>query len=241
MGAALARTLAARGYTLALVARNADALTQLCVRINDAVPADRPVAYAYPHDVRDYAAAPALFDQIRHDLGAAGSELRLVIYAAGVMPEPEQGAWSFDDERAMLETNVTGAIRWLALAAATFQRIGHGTIIGISSVAGDRGRKGNSAYMASKAALSTYLESLRYRLAGSGVRVVTAKPGYVATPMTAGAKLPKPLVISADVAAARIADLAERGPTVAYIPGYWRLIMAVIRAIPAALMPRLPI
>jgi decaprenylphospho-beta-D-erythro-pentofuranosid-2-ulose 2-reductase len=244
IGAALARELTGRGYSVALVGRRHDALEPLCREINAARSADEqsvPAARAYQHNVTDGETASALFDAIRRDLGAGGSELRAVVYAAGVMPGGTRGAWSFDDERAAIETNLTGAIRWLDLAAEAFRRIGRGTVVGISSVAGDRGRKGNSAYMASKAGLSVYLESLRYRLHGTGVRVVTVKPGYVATPMTAGMKLPKPLVVAPEVVAQRIARLCEGGPTVAYVPGYWRIIMAVVRAVPAALMPRLPI
>ena len=244
IGGAVARELAGRGYCVALVGRRRDALERLCEEINAARNADKwvvPAARAYEHNVTDGEAAPALFDEIRRDLGAGGSELRAVVYAAGIMPAGTRGPWSFDDERATIDTNLTGAMCWLDLAAEAFRRIGQGAVVGISSVAGDRGRKGNSAYMASKAGLSVYLESLRYRLHGTGVRVVTVKPGYVATPMTAGMKLPKPLVVSPEVVARRIARLCEGGPTVAYVPGYWRAIMAVVRAAPAALMPRLPI
>jgi len=243
MGAALARELARRGYRVALVGRRQDLLEQLSQDINRARPeaSAAPRARAYAHDVRHYDEAPHLLARIWGDLETAGSAPGLVVYAAGVMPRGENGGWSFADERAMMEVNVIGAMAWLDAAAAAFRAAGRGTIAAISSVAGDRGRKGNSAYMASKAALSTYLESLRYRLHGTGVRVVTAKPGYVATPMTAGMKLPKPLVISADAAAKRIASRCERGRDVAYIPGYWGPIMRVIRMVPAALMPRLPI
>lgn len=253
IGAALARELAQRGYTLALVARRIETLQALRDELNAAygtraarasAPSGptAPIVRVYVHDVRDYDAAPALFETIRRDLGAGGSELRLAIYTAGVMPrEREGGGWSFADERATIETNLTGAIRWLGLAAEAFAKMGTGTLVGISSVAGDRGRKGNSAYMASKAGLSTYLESLRYRLAGSRVRVVTVKPGYVATEMIAGLKLPRPLIVAPERAAARITQLAKRGRTVAYLPGYWRPIMRVVKAIPAALMPHLPI
>ncbi|HST87742.1 MAG TPA: SDR family NAD(P)-dependent oxidoreductase [Ktedonobacterales bacterium] len=250
MGAALARELARRGYLVALVGRRQDVLDQLSQDINRDINRARPdatgapaapLARAYAHDVRHYDEVPRLLARIWSDLEASGGAPRLVVYAAGVMPRGENGGWSFADERAMMEVNVIGAMAWLDAAAAAFHTAGRGTIAAISSVAGDRGRKGNSAYMASKAALSTYLESLRYRLHGTGVRVVTLKPGYVATAMTAGMKLPKPLVISADAAAKRIAVRCERGRDVAYIPGYWGPIMRVIRLVPAALMPRLPI
>ncbi|HKT36940.1 MAG TPA: SDR family NAD(P)-dependent oxidoreductase [Ktedonobacterales bacterium] len=237
IGAAVARELTRRGYTLALVARSEEALTSLRDEINMSAGDTR--ARIYMHDVRDYDAAPDLLRQIVTDLGAR--TLQMVVYTAGIMPESAQGDWPFDEERAMLETNTIGAIRWLGLAADLFKSQGNGTLVGVSSVAGERGRRGNSAYQASKAALTTWLESLRYRLRGSGVRVVTVKPGYVITPMTAGLKLPQRATISADEAARRIVSAAERGRAVAYVPGYWRPIMWAVRHLPAFVMTRLPV
>ena len=214
-------------------------MASLCGEVNDA--AGRACARAYAHDVRDYVAAPALLRQIGTDLG--GQTLQMVVYTAGIMPPPESAtdAWPFEDERAMLETNTIGAMRWLGLAADLFKARGYGTLVGVSSVAGERGRRGNSAYQASKAALTTWLDSLRYRLKGSGVRVVTVKPGYVATPMTAAIKLPARATISADEAARQIVSAAERGRAMAYVPGYWRPIMWTVRQLPAFVMTRLPV
>jgi short-subunit dehydrogenase len=233
MGAALSRRLVADGYRVALLARRQAELDALCAQLG--VGASQPVAFAYAHDVRAYDEAPALFARIASDV----APLRLVVYAAGAMPRIATGA-SFDDERAIVETNVIGAMRWLGLAADHFERQGQGTLVGISSVAGDRGRPGNGAYMASKAALSTYLDALRFQLRPRGVRVVTVKPGYVATPMTAGLRLPRPLTLSAEGAARRIAQAAEHGRAIAYVPGYWRPIMWVIRHLPAGAVARLP-
>jgi short-subunit dehydrogenase len=239
IGAALARELARQGYRLALVARNEAALVALANEIN-ADHAGPPQARSYPYDVRAFDDAPALYQRITDDLGGARA-LRLVAYVAGVMPPGEGGVWSFDEERAMIETNLLGAVRWLDLAAESFARAGEGVIVGVSSTGGDRGRRGNSVYMASKAGLSTYLESLRYRLRGTGVRVVTIKPGYVATPMTAGLKLPQALIITPERAAQRIAQAARKGSGVVYVPGYWAPIMWGIRQLPAAAMARLPL
>lgn len=241
MGAALAQRLVARGYRVALVARQRDRLDALCADLNASPasqagePNGRIVAAAYACDVTAAAEAPALFSRIVQDV----APLRLVIYAAGIMPRVMTGQ-SFDEERAMVEVNVVGALRWLGLAADYFEREGQGTLVGISSVAGDRGRPGNGAYMASKAALSTYLDALRYRLRPRGVQVVTAKPGYVATEMTAGLKLPKPLTISADKAAADILRAVEQKRAVAYVPGYWGLIMRLVRALPRGVVARMP-
>jgi short-subunit dehydrogenase len=233
IGEALAKQLVATGYRVALVARRQDRLNALCETLNATTPGT-PVALAYAHDVGAYDEAPALFARIAADV----APLRLVIYGAGIMPATTTGG-SFVDERAMIETNVIGAMRWLGLAADHFERAGAGTLMGISSVAGDRGRPGNGAYQASKAALSSYLDSLRFRLKPKGVRVVTIKPGYVATPMVAGTPTPKALTASADVAARDIVRASRGGSPVAYVPGFWRPIMWVIRHAPAGMVARI--
>ena len=237
IGAALARELARQGYRLALVARNEAALVALTNEINGDH-AGPPQARSYPCDVRVFDDAPDLFQRISEEMGGP---LRLVAYVAGIMPSGKAGAWTFEEERAMIETNLLGAMRWLDLAADRFSSAGEGVIVGVSSVAGDRGRRGNSAYMASKAGLSTYLESLRYRLRGTGVRVVTIKPGYVATPMTADLKLPQALTITPERAAKRIVQAAKKSSGVVYVPSYWAPIMWGIRQLPAAAIARLPI
>ncbi len=240
IGAALGQRLARDGYTVALVARRSERLEELARDANaeSGASADAPVARAYAHDVRSYDEAPELFERIVQDLQG---NLELMIYVAGVMPGANGRSWTFEEERDTLETNLIGAVRWLDLAADAFRRAGRGTLVGVSSVAGDRGRRGNSAYQASKAALSTFLESLRYRLKGSGVRVVTVKPGYVATPLTAGKRLPKPAVGSAERAADRIARACRSGREVVYVPAYWAPVMWLVRHLPAPLMTRLPL
>jgi short-subunit dehydrogenase len=237
IGAALARELARQGYRLALVARNEAALAALANELNSEH-AGSPQARSYLSDMRVFDHAPMLFQRITEEMGGP---LRLVTYVAGIMSNGKAGAWTFEEERAMVETNLLGAIRWLDLAAERFTHAGEGVIVGVSSVAGDRGRRGNSAYMASKAGLSTYLESLRYRLRGTGVRVVTIKPGYVTTPMTADLKLPQALTITPERAAKRIAQAAKKSSGVVYVPSYWAPIMWGIRQLPAAAMSRLPI
>ncbi|HEX6544314.1 MAG TPA: SDR family NAD(P)-dependent oxidoreductase [Ktedonobacterales bacterium] len=236
IGAAMARELARRGYTLALVSRREELLAALRDDINRT--AGRECAHTYVHDVRDYDAAPDLLRRIVSDLGA--HPLQIVVYTAGIMFERATSDWPFEEERAMLEINTIGAMRWLGLAADILKARGQGALVGVSSVAGERGRRGNSAYQASKAALTTWLDSLRYRLKGSGVRVVIVKPGYVATEMTSGKKLPRQAVISADEAARQIVSVAEHGSGVVYVPGYWRPIMWMVRHLPAFLMARLP-
>ena len=239
IGAEVARELARRGYRVALVARRAVDLDALAATIASA---HGPEAVrVYPFDVRDYLATQPLFEQITTEMEGAGAPTRLLVYSAGVMPPPGPGGWSFGDQRAMIDINLLGAMRWLDLAAAYFAPRKTGAIVGISSVAGDRGRKGNSAYMASKAGLSVYLESLRYRLASAGVRVVTIKPGFVDTPMIAEVETPQTLTAAPQAVARRIVDAVARGPEVVYAPWYWRPILSLVKLLPAAVMKRLAV
>ena len=232
IGAETAKLLAARGCAVALVARREAELGELAIAIRAA----GGTAFIYPHDVSCFGEVPALFQRICRDLGG----LDAVIYAAGVMPRIAVDEYDFAKDRAMIEVNVLGAVAWLNEAAARFAATGSGTIVGIGSVAGDRGRRGQPVYCTSKAALETYLESLRNRLGRAGVRVVTIKPGPVDTPMTEGLdKLP--LMIPAAEAARQIVAASERGARVAYVPGIWRYVMAVIRSVPSVVFQRMNI
>jgi short-subunit dehydrogenase len=115
----------------------------------------------------------------------------------------------------------------------------HGVLALLSSVAGERGRADNYVYGAAKAALTAYASGLGHRLRGTGVTVVTVKPGPVDTPMTAGRGYPPGLVADVDRVGLRIHQALERGERVVYVPGGWRWIMAVIRALPVGLFERI--
>lgn len=230
MGAALARQLARQGCAVALVARRQEELELLAKEITTA----GGTAHVYPHDVHEYPCVPALFQRITHELGG----LDLVIYAAGVMPLIEPNEYAFDQDLLTVEVNCLGAVAWLNEAAQRFEHTGAGTIVGLSSVAGDRGRRGFPVYGASKAFLNTYLESLRNRIGRFGASVVTIKPGPVDTPMTTNVQK-KPLLISAEKAAELILAAARKGKTCAYVPGSWRLIMFIVRSIPSVIFRKL--
>lgn len=231
IGAALTRRLVSGGYRVAAVARRMDRLEALCRTLSDDGPAR---ALPFVHDVRDRAAAPELFAQIV----AALDGLDLLVYAAGVMPHIGPDQYDTDVDAHIVEVNVLGAVAWLNLGAQRFRVQGSGTLVGIGSVAGDRGRRGNPAYGASKAALHTFLESLRNRLSQHGVSVVTIKPGPVHTEMTEGMDR-LPMVIEADVAADAIYKAIARRRSTAYVPWRWRPVMAAIRAIPSVVFRRM--
>jgi decaprenylphospho-beta-D-erythro-pentofuranosid-2-ulose 2-reductase len=231
MGEALVKQLARQGVSVAMVARRESEMQRIIGEL--AAQNVTLVPKLYVHDVTETACVPALFAQIAHDLGG----LDLVIYAAGVMPAVAPDEYNWDKDNAMIAVNITGAVVWLNQAAMRFERAGAGTLVGIGSVAGDRGRSGNPVYGMTKAALATYLEALRNRIGKRGVKVITIKPGPVDTPMTRGLdKLP--LLIPADKAASLILDACRKGKKVAYVPGIWRPIMAIIRAVPSFLFMR---
>lgn len=232
MGAVLARRLGREGYILALVARRKQLLTTLCAEIDQE--AGESLARPYKHDVNDYDAVPDLLRQIISDLGG----LDLVVYAAGVNFPPALDEYNFDSDRQMLETNIVGAFAWLNPIAALFQSAKSGQIVGISSVAGDRGRVGNPGYNTSKAALTTYFEALRNRLTRKGVNVITVKPGFVQTDMLKAAK--KVLFpISAEKAADDIWKAIRSRKQQIYTPWFWTWIMFIIRNIPSILFRRM--
>lgn len=227
IGAALAQALTADGTQVALVARRADVLSLLAEKLNSS--AGQMLARSYSSDVTDIGTIPSLFAEITQNLGG----LDLIIYAAGTMPRIGPEEYDTEKDAGTIAANFTGAVAWLNEAASRFEKAGSGTIVGISSVAGDRGRRGSPVYGATKAALNTYLESLRNRIERRGAFVVTVKPGPVDTPMTHGLKMPG--MISAERAAAEILLAAKDKVRVAYVPAKWKPIMAVICAIPAPL------
>lgn len=234
IGEAIARELGRRGTRVALVARRVERLDAVRRAIDEQAGEER--ALAFSHDVRDVESTADHLQEIATRLGG----LDLVVYAAGILPAVGLDEYPTEQDLDVVATNVSGAIAWLNPVAERFARAGAGTIVGVSSVAGDRGRPGNPVYNASKAALDTYLEALRNRLARRGVKVVTIKPGYVRTAMTETSPIPGFIpVISPERAASQILSAAAAGDRVAYVPGWWRLVMTVVRAIPAPVFERL--
>ncbi len=234
IGAALARRLARDGHRLALLSRNTEALQALAAEI---APTDHDAVHVYPHDVTDYDAIPGLFQRILADM----ERIDVVVYAAGVLNPSPKDTYDFAKDRPILEVNLLGAVAWLGQAAAYFQAQGEGHIVGISSIAGDRGRVKNPTYQASKAGMTSYLESLRNRLTSRGVHVLTVKPGFVDTPMLQSAGGKTFWVISPEQAANDIAKAIRKGKQVIYTPARWRWVMLTIQHIPSFIFRKLKI
>ncbi|MFW5697766.1 MAG: SDR family NAD(P)-dependent oxidoreductase [Fimbriimonadaceae bacterium] len=224
IGAAIARQLLESGNRVALVARREEMLAEVAEGNDEAL--------IFAHDVKEVQEVPELFSRITQQLKG----LDCVIYAAGQQFLIGPNEFPTDRDREMVEVNLVGAIAWLNQAALRFSNTRTGCIVGISSVAGDRGRSGNPVYNATKAGLNTYLEALRNRLYANGVKVTTVKPGPVATPLTARLGL-KPSM-SADEAARKIIARAWSGREVYLKPAH-AVIFYLIRRIPSWLFRRL--
>ena len=230
---ATARRLAANGDRLYLVARNADRLHAVAMDL-EVRGADRVATSVM--DALEYDRHAAMIEQAAEALDG----LDTVLIAHGTLPDQGSCVGSFECTRQALEVNLLSALSLLTPIANRFEREGRGTIVVISSVAGDRGRQSNYVYGTAKGALTIFLQGLRHRLHKAGVRVVTIKPGFVDTPMTAGFR--KGLLWASPDAVARgiVRSLDSRGGEI-YLPWFWRYIMWIIKAIPGPIFNRLPL
>lgn len=234
IGACLAQKLTREGYILALIARRKGKLNTLCNEINSMFNETR--ALAYVHDAANYDEVPALLRKIVADLGG----LDLIVFMAGVnYPPGGIGNYNFKNDRKMIEINLIGAMAWLSPVAEMFQNAKAGQIVGIGSVAGDRGRIGNPGYNTSKAGLATYLEALRNRLARHGVNVLTVKPGFVKTEMLKAAQGATPFAITPEKAADDIYSAMRKRKQLVYTSYIWRWIMLIIQHVPSVIFRRM--
>lgn len=234
LGAALARRLAQEGYSLALVARRKDKLEALSNEINQS--ADGPRTLMYVHDVNEYGKVSDLLRRIVAELGG----LDLLIFVAGInYPPGGMDRYNFENDRLMIETNLIGGMAWISPVAEMFQSARAGQIVGIGSVAGDRGRVGNPGYNTSKAGLHTYLEALRNRLTRFGVNVLTVKPGFMKTEMVKAAQGGTPFIISPEKAADDIWKAMKSRKQTIYTPSLWRWIMLAIQHTPSFIFRKL--
>jgi len=209
----------------------------------------QPRLQAIAEDLRVRGAALAQFESL--DLNALGQHaamldraeqalggLDLVLIAHGTLPDQQAIRDSVELSLQEFHTNALSVIALCTLLAPRLESRGGGALAVISSVAGDRGRASNTIYGSAKAAVSTYLSGLRQRLHGSGVLVLTIKPGLVDTPMTQSFKK-GPLWAQPDDIARGIVRAVERRRSVVYLPSIWRLIMWVVRSIPEGIFVHL--
>jgi decaprenylphospho-beta-D-erythro-pentofuranosid-2-ulose 2-reductase len=225
------RIFAARGARFFLVARNADKLSAVAADLRTRGAAG---VTTLGMDLDDTAAHPAMLAAAAENLGT----IELALLAHGVLGDQSEAEASYSAAEAILGTNFMAPVSLITWLANYFEASRQGTLAVISSVAGDRGRKSNYVYGASKGALNVFLDGVRNRIDRSGVQVLTIKPGFVATPMTA--HLPQNALFAYPSAVARgIVKAIEKRRDVVYVPAFWALIMLVIRAVPGPIFKKL--
>jgi short-subunit dehydrogenase len=230
---AAARLWAARGDELFLVGRNAERLSAVAKDLE--VRGKKPIGTASA-DLTDRTRHAALIEKAAGHLKGIDT----VLIAHGELGDQKKSEADPAAALAVIDSNFLSCVSLLTLLSPQFERQRSGTLAVISSVAGDRGRRSNYIYGAAKAGLNAFLSGLRARLSSAGVSVLTIKPGFVDTPMTAQFK--KGLLwASADSVGKGIVRAVDRRRDVIYLPRFWCLIMSIIRAIPERIFKRLKI
>jgi len=231
MGRALARCLAERGDALFLLGRDTGDLAR-SARDLEARGAPAPVEHA-PCDLL----APEGFEAALDAADGALDGFDTVVITAGLFGTQERLEGDAALRRDLLAADFAHTVELCEAVRRRLLARGGGTLCVFSSVAGERGRKPVVLYGAAKAGLSHYLEGLDHRYRGEGLVTVTVKPGFVHTGMTEGLE-PPPFAGRPDAVARRVLRALDRGRPVVYAPGVWWAVMAVVRALPRAVLRR---
>ncbi len=224
IASATARLLAREGASFFLVARDKSKLEAVSA---DLLTRGAKAVRGYVADLDNTALHAQMLQMAVESLG----EIDLALLAHGVLGEQAAAESSYPVAEAVLRTNFLSPVSLITWLANYFELRGAGCLAVISSVAGDRGRKSNYVYGASKGALSIFVDGVRNRIDRAGVHVLTIKPGFVATPMTA--HIPRgPLFAQPVVIGRGILKAVARRRDVVYLPGFWAVIMFAVRSVP---------
>ncbi len=230
MGRAIARLLAERGDQVFVLGIEPEELARTSADLQAHSPSHMPVGAALC-DLADPSTFAAALDAAEADLG----DVECVVVTAAIFATQDTLEEDLDRTELLLRLNFTNTVVFCEHVRRRLLQRGGGTLCVFSSVAGDRGRKPVVLYGAAKAGLSHYLEGLDHRHHEDGLRVITVKPGFVKTGMTAGLK-PPPFAGEPVAVAASVVRAIDRGTPVVYAPGIWRLVMLVICALPRFIM-----
>lgn len=229
IGRAAARAFARAGYDVGLAGRDITALepdaADLRARYNVEVG-------LFKFDVLDTASFEGF-------VGGLSALPDVVVSIVGLLGVQQNAESDLAHATTIMRSNYEGPSLILGLFAEKFLSRGTGTIVGVSSVAGDRGRASNYVYGSAKAGFSAFLSGLRARASRGGVHVVTVKPGFVRTKITEGMKLIGPLTVEAPVVGEAILSAVEKKTDVVYVSGKWRLVMLIIKTLPEAVFKKL--
>ena len=228
---ATAREYAKNGYDIYLAGRN---ISELEAFAEDIRVRSQRVVELVELDILDYPSHQTFYNSlIEKPLG--------IIVAVGYLGEQEKAQLDNQEAQKIIDTNYSGVVSLLNIIANDFEERRAGFIVGISSVAGDRGRKSNYIYGSAKAGLTAYLSGLRNRLYESQVHVLTVKPGFVATKMTEGMDLPPKLTAQPEQVAQDIYKAQQQGKNVLYTKWIWKYIMFIITSIPEFIFKKMSI
>lgn len=230
IGRALAQELAARGCRVGLVARRREALEELAAQIARA----GSTALVAPADVGERSQVTAAIHEVAAKLGPVD----LLVANAGVGAPTLLETFNVSDMEKMFRVNTLGVIYAIEAVLPDMLRRGRGHLAGVSSLAALKGLPGEAAYCASKAALNTFLESLRIQLHGRGITVTTICPGFVRTPMTSVNDFHMPWLLEPEEAARRIVAALHRRVKVFNFPWQTTLLMYLARWLPDRLIAR---
>ncbi len=231
IGKAIAHKFASLGYPIQLAARNADDLK--------AYKADLELRYTVPVTLHNFDVLST--DEHFDFLNSLPALPGIAVCAVGLLGQQQINEQKIQTAINVVRSNYEGPASIFAELANRFIDRGSGTLVGISSVAGERGRMANYVYGSAKAGFTAFLSGLRCRLAKQGLHVITVLPGFVETKMTEGMNLPVWLTASPSEVANAIERAVRKNQDIVYVRPVWRLIMTVIRNIPEQIFKRMSI
>lgn len=226
---AVARKFAQNGYNLILAGRSLKKLEKLQKDITIKYNTSVQVSFFDALDKKAHEIYLRTLDHIPD----------ITICAFGYLGDQEVAQKSWSEAESIIDTNYIGAVSILGHVSNHYVSQNKGVIVGIGSVAGDRGRQSNYLYGSAKAGFSAFLSGLRSRLFKSGCHVLEVKPGFVHTKMTEGLNLPGPLTASPEQVASKIFKAVQNKANIVYVLGVWQFIMFIIKNIPEFIFKRL--
>ena len=219
---AIAHRFAKEGYDIQMAARNVESLS--------ADKSDIELRYEAAVSLHEFDALD--IGSHEHFVDSLALLPALAVCAVGYMGEQTESEQDIEAAAQVMRSNYEGPASILAVLANRFEQRGSGTLVGVSSVAGERGRATNYVYGSAKAGFTAFLSGLRNRLAKKGVHVVTVLPGFVATKMTDGMDLPAKLTAQPSDVADAVFNAVRKQRNIIYVKPIWQLIMMIIRSIP---------
>jgi len=231
LGENLARQFAARGYRLALTGRNQADLDHL----GSELAGQAADIVLQTLDVSDYGAIAGALENCATRLGG----LDIVVVNAGVAISTPVGKGHFEQVRQTIDINLTAAIATCEAAVELFRKQGHGQVVGISSLAGVRGMRGNGVYCATKAGFGRYLEAIRLETRRDSIVVTELAPGYIDTDLNRSLAN-RPFLVTAEKGTKIMADLIERKVSFRYVPPWpWSLVAPVLKWLPDSIVAKM--